>query len=430
MLRRTHLWRAGVITSLCAMLFALGLQVSLTGAARAATLTTISNLAVADTANAGNWSLQANLQVGNTEYGDRAFTFTSVPASLAGANWIRTANSSKQATNNPLVTFSINQASDIAVAVDIRLGKLAWMDASWTDTGTTLVNSESPAKTFEVFSKTFPAGTVALGPNAANTNLSDNYTIVVTATAAWTQYLHDVSGSDYNSGETTLNVNNFPNLTQKWTATGGGGMSAQPIAINNAVYWGSWDGNMHATSITGVNAGKDIWTTNLGTTTDNSCNPTKVGVASTAALGYIGTTPTIFVGGGGNDAAVGKGNVYLYAINANTGAITWKATIGTAPQDFAWSSPVVYGGNVYFGMASFGDCPLTRGRVYKVNEANGTIASTFYTEPAGCTAGGIWGTPTIDAATGMLFTATGTQSSCAGQAGDYAVSLLRSTPPR
>jgi hypothetical protein len=52
------------------------------------------------------------------------------------------------------------------------------MDSSWVDAGVHLTNSESTPRTFEVFQKTFPAGQVALGPNAGST--SSMYTIVVT----------------------------------------------------------------------------------------------------------------------------------------------------------------------------------------------------------------------------------------------------------
>lgn len=138
--------------------------------------TAINDLVATDTNNVSNWSVQPNLQVGNEQYGDRTYTITSVPASLAGANWIRTANTSKSATNNPLVSFSINQQAAVYVAVDTRIGKLSWMDASWVDTGTSLKNSEATPKTFELFKKTFSAGIVSLGPNNSGT---DNYTVVV-----------------------------------------------------------------------------------------------------------------------------------------------------------------------------------------------------------------------------------------------------------
>ena len=140
---------------------------------------TITGLTVADTANAGHWSLQSSLAAGSTQYGDRTFTLTAVPTALRGSQWIRTANSSKSATANPLVTFTISQQAVVSVAVDTRLGRRSWMDSSWVDTGTHLTNSESTPRSFEVFQRTFPAGQVALGPNAGPSG-SSNYTIVVT----------------------------------------------------------------------------------------------------------------------------------------------------------------------------------------------------------------------------------------------------------
>ncbi len=138
---------------------------------------TISGLSVADTANAADWSIQSNLRVGSVQYGDRTFTLTAVPAALTGQQWIRTANDSKAATNNPLVRFTISTSATVAVAVDTRIGRRSWMDSTWVDTGTQIRNNESTPRSFEVFTKTFPAGQVALGPNGSTG--SSNYMIVV-----------------------------------------------------------------------------------------------------------------------------------------------------------------------------------------------------------------------------------------------------------
>jgi hypothetical protein len=138
---------------------------------------TLTNLAVGDSANAANWSPQTNLQVGATVNGDRTHTFASLPAALVGAHWVRTANASKTATANPLVTFTINQAATVYVGVDARSGRRPWMDASRVDTGTTLTADEGgTVRSFPVFGKDFAAGPVALGPNGANTNM---YTVSV-----------------------------------------------------------------------------------------------------------------------------------------------------------------------------------------------------------------------------------------------------------
>ncbi|MDX8033059.1 glycosyl hydrolase family 28 protein [Lentzea sp. BCCO 10_0856] len=135
----------------------------------------LSGLSVADTGNAGDWSVQANLRTGVAQYGDRDFTFSAVPEEVAGAKWIRTANDSKSATQNPLARFTINRDALVYVAVDTRLGKRPWMDALWIDSGLQLVNTEGSAKTFRLYAKGFRAGEVQLGPNGG----ASNYSVIV-----------------------------------------------------------------------------------------------------------------------------------------------------------------------------------------------------------------------------------------------------------
>jgi YVTN family beta-propeller protein len=117
----------------------------------------IGDLSVKDTANAGNWASLNNLQPGNVQYGDRSYTFTSVPASLVGSAWLRSANLSRSYTGTPLVTFTINQTANVYVAIDDRTAAPAWM-AGWTNTGLKLVNSETTPKSFTLFQKPFAAG--------------------------------------------------------------------------------------------------------------------------------------------------------------------------------------------------------------------------------------------------------------------------------
>lgn len=130
--------------------------------------TKITDLVVADAANAGDWSIQWDLGPGDTLYGDRTFAVVSLPQVLVGADWIRAANDSKTATENPLVTFTLVTPATVAVAVDTRVGRLSWMDSSWKDTGTQIIDSEGGNVAFEVFTKDFPAGTVALGPQSVS----------------------------------------------------------------------------------------------------------------------------------------------------------------------------------------------------------------------------------------------------------------------
>jgi len=243
--------------------------------------------------------------------------------------------------------------------------------------------------------------------------------------ANWGSYTYDLAGSNDNTLETTLTAANFSQLAVRWTAHGSLGTSARPIVTGNVVYWGDWGGNLHATFITGNNAGKDaLKPVALGVTTAPGCSPSPIGIASTPTLGTLNAKTVLYVGGGGNDATGGDG-VYVYAIYAS-GGMAWKTKIGIPSSgDFAWSSPILYNGHIYYGVASLGDCPLTQGRIVMLNAMTGAIEHTFYTVPAGCLGGGVWGSPSIDTATGKLYIATGTPSpDCFGQPGDYSMSLL------
>ncbi len=139
----------------------------------------ISNLQVSDGANSADWSVQSNLQSGNTFYGDRAYTFGTVPAVVAGGAWIRTANDSKSYTGTPTVTFGLSAAADVYVALDNRSPLPGWVDSSWTDSGSDLTQVENATTTrsFSLFRKRFNAGTVTLGPwNNGGTSM---YTVIV-----------------------------------------------------------------------------------------------------------------------------------------------------------------------------------------------------------------------------------------------------------
>ncbi|QJR12261.1 hypothetical protein DSM104443_03346 [Usitatibacter rugosus] len=126
----------------------------------------ITTLSVKDTANAADWSIQASLQAGGTVYGDRTFTFTTVPASVTGIAWIRTANDSKSYTGNPTVTFSVTAAADVIVGLNDAGAKPSWVDATWTDTTENIVTREADgtSRTYSLYRKRFSPGTVSLGP--------------------------------------------------------------------------------------------------------------------------------------------------------------------------------------------------------------------------------------------------------------------------
>jgi polyvinyl alcohol dehydrogenase (cytochrome) len=236
------------------------------------------------------------------------------------------------------------------------------------------------------------------------------------ATYDWPMFQGILEHSGFNGHETILNPTTAPQLKVLWTRHVAGRISSQVVEANGLLYWSSWDGVEHASNPA---TGTDVWATNVGTSAPRGvCNPGKAGPAGAAAVTTVpinGTTTSV--------AFVSGGDAKLYALNASTGSILWSTRLGTSPSHMLWAGPVVYQGSAYVGVASYGDCPLVQGQLVQVNASTGEVQHTYNTVPNGCVGAGIWDTPTIDQATGILYVSTGTYSSCS-HAGNLAMGLL------
>ncbi len=235
------------------------------------------------------------------------------------------------------------------------------------------------------------------------------------ATGDWPTYLGNNGHTGFNSSETAINPSTVSGLHLLWkhSAGVGGKITTQPVVANGMVYWGSWDGYEHASSLSD---GTDIWVDNLGMAT--LCRKQAHGVLSTATVAsqLINGVPTtvVYVAGGDNN---------LYALDANTGNVIWKTLLGTQAGSFLYSSPTVYNGSVYIGISAYADCQHIQAKFMRVNASTGTIQNTFNIVPNGCIGGSMWTSPTIDETTGMLYFATGEKSKCA-KVEKYAEALI------
>lgn len=216
----------------------------------------------------------------------------------------------------------------------------------------------------------------------------------VATAATWSSYLYDGSRDGFNATETTITPSSAPHLKLHWKTHVASQISDQPISDNNLVYWGSWDGFEHATSLTGA----PVWATNLGQSSSRCTTPR--GVTSTATSFALNGRPALFVGGG---------NKQVYALDALKGAIIWQRSLG----NYIWSSPLVANGSVYIGTASLGDCPNIHGQFFQLDATTGAIQHTFDVVPTGCTGGSVWGSPALDPAKNLIYIATGNLGGCA-----------------
>ena len=142
--------------------------------------TLIQNLTVNDSDNAADWSIQKDFGRGTAIYGDRDITAVSVPATLNGAEYIRTACDSKLFTGD-LASFSAGADMTVYAAVDARVNtNLDWLQ-TWAKTADTVKTSNDVS--LELFRKTLKSGeSVTLGTNGGS-NESANYLIFAVAAA-------------------------------------------------------------------------------------------------------------------------------------------------------------------------------------------------------------------------------------------------------
>jgi polyvinyl alcohol dehydrogenase (cytochrome) len=230
--------------------------------------------------------------------------------------------------------------------------------------------------------------------------------LVLTAASAgpavaedWPMYLHDAARSSA-SGETSISPSNAGSLVKVWSFKTGGGVAASPTVVGGVVYVGSWDGYEYALDAA---TGALKWKTYLGVTNygNTSCPfPTDVGVTSSATV----QNGVVYVGGG---------DTYWYALNASNGNVLWRIYTGdNSPSGghYNWSSPLIYNGSAYIGIASLDDCPLVQGQLLRVNLKNKKVVATWNAVPNGQVGGGVWTSPTLDAATNTMYLTTGTQT--------------------
>jgi len=230
---------------------------------------------------------------------------------------------------------------------------------------------------------------------------------VTTPSSDWPAYLRGNDRTGFGTGESGFNPTSVRHLRLAWQASDAGpghGVFSQPVVSNGLVYWGSFDGYERAADT----SGNLVWQRNLGTTSPPNCDdPPSAGIASTPTV-----TTDVPVGNATSVLYVGGGNSKVYALNAATGAVLWSHSAGGNPDTFLWSSPAVFRNSVYIGVASFGDCPLVQGRLLQLNRVTGALQHNFKVVPNGCTGGGVWGSPTVDAAAGTIYFDTGNAGRC------------------
>jgi outer membrane protein assembly factor BamB len=222
--------------------------------------------------------------------------------------------------------------------------------------------------------------------------------------ADWPGALFNSQNSSYNDLESTLTPQNVNQLALAGVFTVDTGtpftdaISNSIASVNGVLYFGSWNGYEYA-----INAQtyQVLWKQFLGIDTppaSQNCAPASVGVASSPTI----VNGILYTGGG-------DGNVYALD-TTNGGAVIWKTSVATPPNEFLWGSPVVGNGHVYIGISSFGDCPLIHGRVDMLDQTTGAILAVHQTTTNHYVGNSVWSKLALDPMTGTVIYDTGNGS--------------------
>ena len=115
----------------------------------------------------------------------------------------------------------------------------------------------------------------------------------------------------------------------------------------------------------------------------------------------------------------GSATAYLYALNAASGTLVWKQSVGDSREYEVWSSPAIYQGMVYVGVSAHGDTNcIPGGEVQAYDELTGDLVWSFNTIdqstcPNGenCVGGSVWSSVAIDDVNGIVYAGTGNPGS-------------------
>jgi outer membrane protein assembly factor BamB len=242
----------------------------------------------------------------------------------------------------------------------------------------------------------------------------------------WNAYLF---GSLHSSTTTSnaITTGNAANLSEAWhwspappTITGQppGQIFGTPTVVGNRAFIGSNTGVFSALDLA---TGNEIWHQFLGYVPKLTCQAK--GIAATATVITDASTGKLTVYEAGGDG-------YLYALDAETGAIIWRSVIALASSTsndwYDWSSPTVANGRVYIGLTSQCDNPLTRGGVREFDQATGDTLATYWAVPAGVVGGGVWSS--VAATSDAVYATTGTPPPQGQPPGTDSVSIVRLDP--
>jgi outer membrane protein assembly factor BamB len=216
---------------------------------------------------------------------------------------------------------------------------------------------------------------------------------------------------------TEISPQTAKDLQQIWFFNAKDTVTATPAVVDGVAYVGDWSGNFYAIDI---KTGKQRWRYQAHVHGQVYAGQ----IVSSAAVADIEGVRTVYFGGGKT----------LYALRAEDGKVRWKHEVGRRGDDNdpseIESSPVVADGLVIFGTDVHNSGKGEPAAVIVVDAATGKERWTTVTAPTdgdgatgpGC--GDVWGSPTVDQGTKLVFVGTGNCTSSPEGYGRFAEAIV------
>jgi polyvinyl alcohol dehydrogenase (cytochrome) len=216
---------------------------------------------------------------------------------------------------------------------------------------------------------------------------------------------------------TELGPQTVRDLKQLWFFNAKDTVTATPAVVGGVAYVGDWSGNFYAIDL---KTGRTRWTYSAHVHGQVYAGQ----IVSSAAVADVKGERTVFFGGGKT----------LYALRADDGEERWKHEVGRRGDDNdpseIESSPVVADGLVIFGTDVHNSGKGEPAAVIALDAATGKKRWTTVTAPTegdgatgpGC--GDVWGSPTVDPVTRLVFVGTGNCTSSPEGYGRFAEAIV------
>ncbi len=226
-------------------------------------------------------------------------------------------------------------------------------------------------------------------------------------TTDWPAFRHNLLRNAHQPNSSDLSdPSKVSSLHVAWqfSPSGAKAFRASPIVYKGKVYIGNGNGRLYCLK---ASDGSVLWqyppAASPALTSQFTCNPSSLGLASSAVIARVGGTDAVIFGAPDKSFGSGLGEGRLFALNAETGAEIWKSgvvarltgtTSGSTSQfheQIGYSAPLVFNSRVYIGVANHCDNPIQNGRVVAVELSSGTVVGGFNFEATNTRGGGVWG---------------------------------------